>query len=171
MEGAGSSIPTSGEAAFRFFDCPKAYSDLTLECVRKLVLGKGLRALLNGTRVPGGPAPASSASVDLARTGLGPGLGTLLRGEQKSGLQPESDSTSPVSSLNSLRRKWTLVKGILLAADLLLLSLASVLVFKSSGPLSILEWLLCILSLVLGAALAVLALLGNLRSDRETDGR
>lgn len=63
------------------------------------------------------------------------------------------------------------MKGILLAADLLLLSLASVLVFKSSGPLSILEWLLCILSLVLGAALAVLALLGNLRSDRETDGR
>ena len=53
----------------------------------------------------------------------------------------------------------------LLTADLLLLSLASLLVFKNSGPLTFVEWVLCLLALAIGAALAFFALLGNSARD------
>jgi hypothetical protein len=157
---SGNGVPSTLDA----FSLLNARSKPTLERVKKTVLGKGLRALLNGTPIPGRPEqPLSNPGPSVQVTG--PGLETLLRGEGKSvpSSQPclsESESSQP------LRRHWTAVKWVLLSADLLLLSLASLLVFKNSGPLTFVEWVLCLLALTIGAALAFFALLGNSNSQK-----
>ena len=127
--------------------------------VRKTVLGKGLRALLNGTPIPGKPEQPLPNSDRSAQVN-GPGLESLLRGEGKPVPGSRSSSSEPANS-QPLRRHWTVLKWVLLTADRLLLSLASLLVFKNSGPLTFVEWVLCLLALAIGAALAFFALLGN----------
>jgi hypothetical protein len=129
--------------------------------VRKTVLGKGLRALLNGTPIPGRPEQPLSDPGHFPQVS-GPRLETLLRGEGKPVPNVQTSSTEPATS-QPPRQHWTAVKWVLLTADLLLLSLASLLVFKNSGPLTFLEWTLCLLALTIGAALAFFALIGNSR--------
>ncbi len=127
--------------------------------MRKLVLGKGLRALLNGTPVPG--EPEESLPRPLAQPGPNPGLNTLLQGERKVSPSPENEASPAPTPLTRFCQKWTFVKWVLFSADLLLISLASLVVFQKSRPLSFWEWTLCVLGLTIGAVLAFLALLGK----------
>jgi len=129
--------------------------------VRKLVLGTGLRKLLNGTPVPGGPGETASVSGGFAAAGPSPGLRTLLRGKRPALAQSETDAIPSETGFDWLWRNWAVVKWVLLAADLLLLSLSFLVVFINSGPLTFLEWVLCFSSLMIGAALGSLALLGK----------
>jgi len=119
-----------------------------------------LRALLNGTPVPGKPGePHSGRFTQPSRN---PGVGTLLRGERKPApAPPQPNANGPVANFNPLRPPWIVVKVVLLTADLLLLILASLLVLKSPGPLSFTEWVLCVFSFGVGSALALVAFLTN----------
>jgi len=126
--------------------------------VRKLALGKSLRTLLNGTRVPGQPNGTVSNTRSEPEAELSSGLGSLLRGERKATSEPERETASDETPL---WQKWRWVKWLLLAADLLLLVLACLVVIKSSGRLSFGESLLCCAALGIGATLAVLALIAR----------
>ena len=128
--------------------------------MRKLALGKGLRALLNGTSVPGHSKKSSSDRENLTEGKLSPGVKSLLRPEPRLSNETESDAEQP-NEQNPFWRNWRLMQWLLLAADLVLLTLASVLVFKTSGRMNFAESALCCISLGLGAVLALLALLGN----------
>jgi len=131
--------------------------------VRRPVLGRGLKSLLKGRRTNGAPGDAvpQAEAERLDQLDLNSGLGTLWRGARASGSEAEAEKQRPIPTFNPLRQNWTAVKWLLLAADLLLLILASLLVLKSPGRLSLPEWVLCFVSLTLGAVLALLALLGN----------
>ncbi len=131
----------------------------TIWQVRKLVLGTGLSKLLNGTPVPGGPGESVSGSF--APTGPSPGLSTLLSGKRQALAQPETEAVPSGTGFDWLWKKWPVVRWILVSADLLLLSLSFLVVFKNSGPLTFLEWVLCCSSLMIGAALGSLALLAR----------
>jgi hypothetical protein len=52
--------------------------------------------------------------------------------------------------------RWTLI-----SADLLLIALATMLVFKSPAPLKVWEMTVCVAAVVLGALLACAAVLGK----------
>lgn len=108
--------------------------------------------------MPGRPAEPLPAAEAGSQTSLSPGVGALLRGEQAAAAKLDAE---PSPAVGSVWRRWAVVKWLLLAADVLLLSLASLLVFKRSGPLSFPESALCFSSLAIGAALSLVALLGG----------
>ena len=125
--------------------------------MRKPVLGKGLRSLLNGTTPPGAPSEPPSCAERSPKTSISPGVGTLLRGEGRP-TKPHTEA-APESGPPAFADYWPKVRWLLFGADLLLLSLASLLVFKHPQPLNFFEWVICVLSLVIGAALALIGLL------------
>jgi len=129
--------------------------------VRRPVLGRGLKSLLKGRRTNGAPGDAVPHPERLDQLDLNSGLGTLWRGARASAPEAEAEKQRPIPTFNPLRQNWTAVKWLLLAADLLLLILASLLVLKSPGRLSLPEWILCFVTLTIGAVLALLAWLGN----------
>jgi len=144
---------------FLLFGLPETQTGLTLARVRKLVLGKGLRTLLNGTPVPGESRNPRATLESGTEPSLSPGVETLLRGEGKAPAE-ESQATPPDTARMRHWRSWSLTKWVLLAADFMLLTLASLLVIKNPGALSFSESVLCLTALALGAALALLAILG-----------
>ena len=129
--------------------------------MRKLVLGKGLRALLHGTSVPGEPENPGSSEGSPDQTAVSPGVGSLLRGDRKAPKEEDPEAPPPHFDLTRLWQNWRLIKWVLLAGDLLLLSLASLLVLKNPSTLSLSESVLCLSALAVGAALALLAVLGH----------
>ena len=123
-------------------------------------MGKGLRSLLNGIAVPGRAEGHPAASENPVQP-PNAGLSALLSGERGLSTPSPKESSPEAAGFKSLWQNWAVMKWILVAADVLLLSLASLLVFKHPGRLSFLEWVLCLLALSTGAALAAWALLGH----------
>ena len=131
----------------------------TLSRVRKPVLGRGLRALLKGTPVPGRSGKRLLPPAAGARKGLSPDLETLWRGKDEERQEP--DASPSVNGAAGAHRNWSSIKWLLFTADVLLLLLTAVLVLKNPGPLTLFEWLLCFVSVGLGAVLAFVAVLGG----------
>jgi len=100
----------------------------------KPVLGRDLGALM-GRKPKGSAAPAPSAPV------LGAGVGSLLRGQRPAA------------------RPAAFPRWYLFAADLLLVALALITIYKSPRPVSWKTELFCGATVLLAAVLAVLALL------------
>lgn len=115
--------------------------------------------MLNGTPVPGEPEHPRPTGEGVSQTNLSPGVGSLLRGERKASKE-EPVALQP-SVVARFWQDWTIMRWLLLAGDVSLLTLASLLVLKNPGSPSLLEAVLCLTALAIGAALALLAVLGN----------
>ena len=107
-------------------------------------------------------ARGSSRSSDPGETpnNLSPGMATLLRAgkggsRNEERTSPEQEDEHQARAAKDGKR---LLKLTLVIADLLLVSLAARLVFKSGGQFGLLEGLLCAAALALGAWLSCLAL-------------
>lgn len=140
--------------------------------------------LLGDTQIARQPEPMSSPLDDPAPAEISPGLENLLRGgkpatpveatETPAPVEPKT-AESPVSVYRPAVKtpapapaeppaepvqapRWSLV-----AADLLLVALAALLVFKSPAPLKAWEMAICISAVVIGALLACAAVLADPR--------
>jgi hypothetical protein len=140
-----------------FFSRLPAYVLVKLEdTMSKSALGRGLGHLMKGAK---GESPEGEAGSVTS------GMAALLR-VGNGGPKPETQSPSEappnppepaVSPVTARRGKWML-RVTLFAADGLLLALAARIVFKSNRPLSFLETALCVIAVMMGAWLSILAL-------------
>jgi hypothetical protein len=150
--------------------------------VPKPALGRGLGNLLGDTQIARQPEPLSLPLDAAAPAEVSPGLGNLLRGgkpeetaEPPTPVAAGSIAAAPVSVYRPAVKsppqalaaapeepvqapRWSLA-----AADLLLVALATLLVFKSPAPLKAWEMAICISAVVLGALLACAAVMGDPR--------
>ena len=120
--------------------------------VSKTVLGRGLGKLMtDGSRVP----PAEKSAPD--SPSISPGVGALLRGANGfRKTQNESEAEAKLAQRQATPQK-RLIQAALVGSDVLLLGLAARLAWKVSGPLDVGDLTLCLVALILGAALSCLA--------------
>ncbi len=129
--------------------------------VAKPVLGRKLDVLLNGDRIAGKTDAASPAMPASGEPLVGPGVGALFKGFQtddktKAAASPFKGMTEP-----GVWKLWNMPAWYFWGADLVLLSLAAVILLKSSSPPSWPQVLLCGLAIALGAALGLAPVLMN----------
>jgi hypothetical protein len=125
----------------------------------KPVLGRGLGELMKEAKAPS-RTPAESEAES---TNLSPGMAALLRagsedppaeaGAELKTSQPEAPGKRPEPQ----RTKW-LLRGSLLLADALLLGLVASLAFRGNRPLSLMEAALCVIAILTGAWLSLIAI-------------
>lgn len=121
----------------------------------KSALGRSLGKLLKEAK--GGPRTPESGQENLP---LSPGMATLLKAGN-GGAKPEpATQTEPKPDADPAQAKdWKkIVKPSLVLADILLLFLAARLVFRSGGHFGVVEILLCVAGVGLGAWLSCLAI-------------
>jgi hypothetical protein len=133
--------------------------------VSKPALGRGLGNLLKDSNAPTAaeekpatPEAPAAPQPPAPPTALTPGMASLLRGKQAE-RQPDATPADPqptASERPTGDRK--VLKGSLVAADMLLLTLTGYLVFNSHKPFGAVEVSLCIIAVGLGAWLTCLAL-------------
>jgi len=123
------------------------------ERATKAGLGRGLGALMNGTKEPlPAPAPPAAEGPGLKADNLSPGMAALMRGGGTAQSDGKAEPQRPVPS-HSLK----LIQVSLLLADVLLVALAVRMVVKAGGPLGFTGAALCVLAMALGAWLFWLA--------------
>ncbi len=125
--------------------------------VAKPVLGKGLGHLMRNGTDSGESAPESRSEVLPDQPVVGQGVGGLLRGPK----------TAPTVT-NGWVENWTAVRFLLWLGDVLLLSL-SVLLAVHSRTFGWLDVVFCVLAVLAGAALAIVASLPFPGLNQEPD--
>jgi hypothetical protein len=109
------------------------------------------KLMTEGTCVP----PAEKSAANSPSTS--PGVGALLRGANGfKKTQSELEQAGTLHRCQNIPQK-RLIQAALVAGDLLLLGLAARLAWKAGGPLGTSDLMLCLVALVLGAALSFLA--------------
>ena len=131
----------------------------------KPALGRGLGNLMQGTKVAGARTDSPDTSAGAEEVSVDPGLGSLLRGG-KSSETPTTEATDEAANLVPTHARQTrLIQCSLIAADLLLVGLAALIVFKRTAPLGFVEALLCFAAVALGAWLSCLAVMLDTESE------
>jgi len=139
--------------------------------VAKPVLGRGLGDLLGDAKNPD-VARAKQASESAAtQRGVAPGVAALLNAgtshdeqERKAKLQSQPLPDSPFAPQQTQpgqasEPEWHIPRWLLVAADIFLMGLAALVVFKSPVRLKLWEMAICVGAIFLGALLAIAALL------------
>jgi hypothetical protein len=120
--------------------------------VSKSALGKGLADWLKNRPV-GEPISGGDSTPPAPIT---PGVGVLLRG--KNGDAEKTQAQFPEAPTKQF---WPYIRWVLGATDLVLIGFCALLTLSRRHPLGFLEVTLCVVAIGLGAALAVIALLGS----------
>ena len=118
----------------------------------KTALGRGLGKLMTEGAQVSPEQRSASKPVNIS-----PGVGALLRGAngfKKSQNESQTGETLPIRQALPQKR---LIQAALIGGDLLLLGLAARLAWKAGGPLDMSDLMLCLIALILGAALSCLA--------------
>jgi hypothetical protein len=148
-------IPPKNRCARRFGKSKKtlfpAGSFHRLVPMAKQVLGRDLGALLGRKPKESAPAPPSAPEPSPA----GAGVRSLLRGHRPPASEPAQKGTIP---------RWYLFAG-----DVLLVALALITIYKSPRPVSWKTELFCGATVLLAAALAVIAV--STRESKDPDSR
>jgi len=138
-----------------FFSAMRGYGSRALGIsVSKPALGRNFGHLMK-------EAKTSSASSEPATepASVSPGLATLLRRSNGEGRTPESGPApgpEPATPPLPFRRR-RLLQASLLLADVLLLALAMLCIFKGRAPFGFIGIVLCVIAVALGAWLSCLA--------------
>jgi hypothetical protein len=123
------------------------------ERVTRAGLGRGLGALMNGTKEPPPAAAAAPAEGPAPKPEtLSPGMAALMRSKAAAQSEGKAEPAGPLSP-----RGLKLIRLSLLLADVLLVALAVRLVVRADGPLGFIGAALCVLAMALGAWLFWLA--------------
>lgn len=125
----------------------------------KTALGRGLGNLMQGTKVAGSQMDSSSASASPEEVNVDPGLNSLLRGGKPAETQAVEATAAPAKFDSSHLQRTRVIQCSLIVADLLLVGLAALIVFKRTVPLGMGEALLCFAAVSLGAWLSCLAVM------------
>ncbi len=108
---------------------------------------------MNGAKPVNPPDQPALPLSEGSSPAVGPGLGTLLQGRRAGASLGAPPSSDTASSRNTPLGQSGLLRGTLLAADVLLILLAAWLVFGRAQRLGVWEILLCVLSLGIAACL------------------
>jgi len=115
-------------------------------------LGRGLEHLMKERPVSAGAENSSEKAK------VTPGMAALLRGGNGEGKEPEATNKEGFEELAGRARKRLLIQGSLFVADLLVIGLVARLAFVSHGQFGLVEVVLSIFALAIGAWLSCLAL-------------
>ena len=120
----------------------------------KSALGRSLGRLLKEAK--GGPKTPESEQESLP---LSPGMATLLKAGNGGAKKDQTAPTEAKQDSKAETKDWKkLAKLSLVLADVLLLFLAARLVFRSGGHFGVVEIVLCVAAVGLGAWLSCLAI-------------
>ena len=131
----------------------------------KPALGRGLGNLMHGTKVAGARTDSPDASTGPEEVSVDPGLGSLLRGGKSNEVPPAETTDAAANLVPAHARQTRLIQCSLIGADVLLIGLAGLIVFKRTAPLGAGEVLLCFAAVALGAWLSCLAVMLGSRSE------
>ncbi len=125
----------------------------------KPALGRGLGNLMQGTKVAGPRTDPPGAATGAEEVNIDPGLNSLLRGGKPADASAMDATVAPADFVSSHPQRTRMIQCSLISADLLLVGLAALIVFKRTAPLGLGEALLCFAAVSLGAWLSCLAVM------------
>ena len=104
-------------------------------------------------------ADPQAGSPSAEEVNIDPGLNSLLRGGRPAETPAAEATEASADFIPNLTQRTGLIQASLIGADLLLVGLAVVIVFKRTTPLGLGEVLLCFAAVSLGSWLSCLAVM------------
>lgn len=103
---------------------------------------------------------AEEAPAPLPAVSVSPGVGRLLHGSKDSTTASAAElEPAAIAPARPSDASTGFIRGLMIAADFLLIAMACALAFKSNTPFGFLEILLCSVAIGMGAVLSCIAVL------------